>query len=79
MKCQNIKEARRNNAIVDHALMAGGTLEDCIVALVNQQANLVERVLQLENIRPRKIKVGDKTMVWRCPEELIPLDEGVKP
>ncbi len=74
-RCENISQARMNNAIVAYILLAGGSMEDCVVALVNQQAALSQRILQLEYIRPRKIKVGDKVMVWRCPVELIP-EEG---
>jgi hypothetical protein len=64
---------RLHNPIVAHIMRAGGTAEDCAVALAVHNDRLVDRLMTLEGIAPRKIKLPDgRVMVWRCPDHLIP-------
>jgi len=63
---------RLHNPIVAHIMRAGGTAEDCAVALAVQIDRLVDRLTTLEGISPRRIKLPDgRVMVWRCPDELV--------
>jgi hypothetical protein len=64
---------RLHNPIVAHIMRAGGTAEDCAVALAVHNDRLVDRLMTLEGIAPRRIKLPDgRVMVWRCPDHLIP-------
>jgi hypothetical protein len=47
-------------------------LVDIIDKLVASRATLVARIIELETICPRKIRVGDTTYVYHCPDSLIP-------
>lgn len=63
----------RKNQIVARIMLAGGTAEDCAVSLAAHNDRLVHRLMALEGIAPRKIKLQDgRVMVWRCPDNLIP-------
>ena len=54
-------------------MKAGGTAEDCAVALSVEYDRLVDRVIALDSIAPRKIKLPDgRVLIWRCPDELVP-------
>lgn len=67
---------RLHNPIVAQIMRAGGTAEDCAVALAVYNDKLVERLMTLEGIAPRKIKLPDgRVMVWRCPDELVPMTD----
>ena len=64
---------RLNNPIVAQIMRRGGTAEDCAVALAVHNDRLVDRLMTLEGIAPRRIKLPDgRVMVWRCPNRLIP-------
>ena len=64
---------RLHNPIVAHIMRAGGTAEDCAVALAEHNDRLIARLMTLEGIAPRRIKLPDgRVMVWRCPDHLIP-------
>lgn len=64
---------RLHNPIVAHIMRAGGTAEDCAVAIAAHNDRLVDRLMTLEGIAPRRIKLPDgRVMIWRCPELLVP-------
>jgi hypothetical protein len=64
---------RQHNPIVAHVIRAGGTAEDCAVALSVANDRLVDRAMLLEGIAPRKIRLPDgRVTVWRCPDDLVP-------
>jgi hypothetical protein len=64
---------RLHNPIVAHIMRAGGAAEDCAVALAVHNDRLVDRLMTLEGIAPRRIKLPDgRVMVWHCPDHLIP-------
>jgi hypothetical protein len=66
--------AKHTDATVRRILAAAGTEADCVVALVNEKEALVKRLMELESIAPRKIKLPNGTvMIWRCPDHLVPL------
>jgi len=71
--CSTFLHLRRNNPIVARIMKAGGTAEDCAVALSVEYDRLVDRVIALDSIAPRKIKLPDgRVLIWRCPDELVP-------
>jgi len=64
---------RLHNPIVAQIMRAGGTAEDCAVALTVHNDRLVDRLMVMEGIAPRRIKLMDgRVMVWHCPDHLIP-------
>ena len=71
--CSTFQHLRLHNPIVTHIMRAGGTAEDCAVALAAHNDRLVDRLMTLEGIAPRRIKLPDgRVMIWRCPEQLVP-------
>ena len=73
MTGSTFESLRLHNPIVAHIMRAGGTAKDCAVALSSHNDRLVERLMTLECIAPRKIKMPDgRVMVWRCPDHMIP-------
>lgn len=71
-KAENLEWAREHSSIVNAVLNSGGSTEDCVVALLKQNAELIKRLLYLEGIAPKKIRIGDQVVVWHCPDEFIP-------
>lgn len=52
-----------------HAMVARGlSLEEIIVVLADEKQRLVQKVVKLSLIAPRRI--GDK--IWHCPDHLVP-------
>lgn len=69
-------EAQRSSALVNSMLKSQGcTLQEIILALVKQEQALVKRLMMLEALAPRKIKIGDTVWTYRCPDEFIPVEE----
>ena len=62
----------RNNALVVNTISSGGSLNDCVIALVEQNRALLDRNAILEGIAPRRIAIGEQTYIWRCPDDLVP-------
>jgi len=78
--CSTFLHLRRNNAIVARIMDAGGTAEDCAVALSVENDRLADRVMALDSIAPRKIKLPDgRVLIWRCPDELVPESPMLNP
>lgn len=48
----NIQDVKRNSWAVDRVLKSGGTLEDCVVALYEQNREMFNHILGLEAIAP---------------------------
>ncbi len=46
---------------------------DTIAIMAERHRQLTERLMELEMIAPRKIKVGDSWMIYHTPDHLIPL------
>lgn len=72
----SIADVKRNDPTVHRILKSGGTPRDCVVALANEKEALVKRLMEMERIAPKKIKLPDgRVMIWRCPEDLVPLSK----
>ena len=64
---------RMDNPIVSAILRAGGTPEDCCVALAHALEQTAEKAMRYMLIAPRKYRLPEgKVMIWRCPDELVP-------
>lgn len=71
--CPEFDRVRNRNPIIWKIMQMGGTAEDCAVALAENNDRLIARVMELEGIVPRRVKLPDgRVMIWRCPERLIP-------
>ena len=68
--------ARMSDKTTYEMLSTGATLEEVIAALCIEKSQLVDRIVQLEAIAPRKLKSQDgTTLVWHCPDDMIPIEE----
>lgn len=82
MKYETIETLARKhyNEIMSRSVTAmnilrnGGSEKECIVALILREKDLENKVMELDNIRPRKYVADGKTMIMRIPEELIPVE-----
>ena len=65
--------AYNNSSIVNYIIKSGGNIYDCIYWLVKHQEELQEKLIKLELISPKKIKLSDgKVVIWHCPDKLVP-------
>lgn len=68
-----LRRLARSDSVVRVTLDSGGDVLSCVIQLVQMRKALEQRVMELENIAPRKIKRTDGTFwIWHCPDELIP-------
>jgi hypothetical protein len=68
-------EARDRNILVDAVMESGGSVEDCVVALVTAHDKMQRHFQRLLNFLPRKVvRTDGSTMVYHCPNHLIPDD-----
>ncbi len=58
--------------LVGSALDDALTHEKCIVELVKQKRALLKKVVDLDSIAPRRLKIGDRTYIWHCPDDMVP-------
>jgi len=72
MKVLAIREAAMNDATVEAMLRAGYPLELIISQLTKEKAHFLSQICHLSLIAPKKIRVGDKIMIYRAPANLIP-------
>ena len=69
------EKLRRNDSTVYKMTRAGYSLEDIIVQLAKERDAVFSDLMKLQLIAPKRIRVGDKEFIYRCPDELVPLDE----
>ena len=61
---------------IDRVMRESRTDEDAFFALAADRERLVARVMELEGIAPRRMKMPDgRHMVWHCPDDLIPVTD----
>lgn len=70
---ESLAWASHNDATVNRMMYAWEPLERIVEVLAKEKAELFKRIMELESIVPRKIKLpnGD-TAIWHCPDRLIP-------
>ena len=79
-RISRFERLKLDDSLVAHIIWAGGTAEDCACALALANKQLMERILKLEMIAPRKYKMPDgRIMIWRCPEKLVPEIQDMGP
>lgn len=71
-----LNRAMATNATVYRMTAAGCSQSAIIVQLVGEKEELFRRVMQLESLCPKRIKMPDgKMFVWHAPDHLIPLTD----
>lgn len=68
-------ELYNNDPVINQCIKAGLSEKEIIFKLVEIINEQTKRLLELQNISPKKIMVDGKCLVWRCPSEMIPLSE----
>jgi|GEM_PF-3334972 len=64
---------QQTDALVRGGKQSGASDAQIACALARMNRALVDRLMRLEAIAPRKIQLPDGTViVWRCPDELVP-------
>jgi hypothetical protein len=69
---KNFEDACHNDPTVRAAIAARLSHKELIGVLAEQKRLLIEMIVQLESIAPRKVTVEGKTYVWHCPDHLVP-------
>lgn len=68
---------RHRDVTVHWILAREGTLEECVVALFADKERLMERIMELEGIAPKRIRLPDGAIAtYHCPDHLIPVIES---
>ena len=71
-----VKEIAKQDVIVSGILLRGGSTEDCVEALSNQNRILTDKLIELQGTAPFRIQEKDgRILTWRCPNNLIPIRE----
>lgn len=66
------EDLRFNNVIVYRTLRSGGTVEDCCINLAAQVEEITKRLMEIEAIAPRIVKLEDGTeLIYRAPADLV--------
>ncbi|MEO0796286.1 MAG: hypothetical protein AAFX93_14045 [Verrucomicrobiota bacterium] len=68
-------QATLDDPIVRSGRKAGASNESIIGAMYQRHQAMKKRLMDLEMIAPRRIKVGDSEMIYRVPEQFIPVDD----
>lgn len=75
----DMNEAIRSDPTIHSIFKIHGSAKMVILALLSDKTRLIERVLQLENIAPRKHKLPDGSIaILHCPDALIPEAEEMR-
>lgn len=70
---EELRAVTQRDPTVHAILKRGGTLAECVVALFRQKEELVDEVMRLKSIAPKKVTAPDgTTYVYHCPDELVP-------
>lgn len=76
----DLQKAAQRSAVVRAVLERGGTTVDCVMALVERMAALTDRVVELESLAPRRIRLPNgKEVVYHLPDHLVPYGNDGQP
>jgi len=68
--------ATRKCPLVAALHKAGETPDEIILMLVKLKDQLLQDIAELKLMVPKRVKMSDGSQrIWRCPEELIPMEE----
>lgn len=78
--CENTRNQltrlMQTDPLISRLLRAGTPMDECLVVLGEDRKRLTDRILALEAIAPRRLKMPDgREMVWHCPDHLIPVTD----
>ena len=74
MDCRytRLDQASANDVTVHNMLKQGADLEAVILQLTRDKMLLTGRIMELENIAPRRVRLPDgNSLIWRCPDEMV--------
>ena len=74
--CPAFDRARLNDPIVHRGMQAGCDYEEIIAKMFERHEAMTAKLMELEMIAPRRIRVGDHDMVYHTPDHLIPLQNA---
>lgn len=75
---QTLDEAAMHDASLHRILESGLDDRSNLLLIVNLNRLLTNRIAELSAIAPRRLRLPNgHTVVWRCPEELIPIESAV--
>ena len=76
---KRLKQLIDNNVIVRccHQMFDDSTFVlEALIAVSQSNERLIAQLAELKLMVPRRIKVGDKCVVYRVPTELIPIEDA---
>lgn len=73
-KVDPFRVAYYTDVTVNRMVQQGYSFQEIIVALSQEKAALVKRVVALDSIAPKKYERDGKVFVWHCPDALIPIE-----
>ena len=76
MKYETFADVLNNDSHVRRVMESGGNPKDVIIALANEKELLIQKVVELTLIAPKRITTPKGVMVWHCPDHLIPQDDA---
>ena len=66
----------QTDPLVSRLIHVGTHMDECVVVLGEDRKRLMARIMELEAIAPRRLKMPDgREMVWHCPDHLIPVTD----
>lgn len=69
-------KAFNTDGTVHQFMSAGRSLEDLVAQLVSEKNELIRRLMAVEAIVPKKIRLpSGKVVYWHCPVDLIPFTD----
>ena len=71
--CSAFDRARLNDPIVHAGMRGGCDYEEIIAKMFERHEAMTAKLMELEMIAPRRIRVGDHDMEYHTPDHLIPL------
>ena len=73
MNSESFAWAQSNDATVNAMLRRNACHTEIIATLALEKADFIKRIVELEMITPRKIRMPDgSVMIYRVPDNLIP-------
>ena len=77
MMTPELSEAASKCPLVKAMLKIDTTPDEIILMLAKLKNQLLQDVSNLKLMAPKRIRMPDGSLrIWRCPEELIPVQEG---
>ena len=69
-----VQRAILDDVVVARVHYMNGSKDMMIQHLLHRTQQLMERMMELECIAPRRLKVGDSELIYRCPADRVPLE-----